>query len=237
MKVKMKEMVKRMAITVLAAAVILGSAAPVQAEAKAKGTAFMKQKTRSVTPTIKSAKRANGKITVTVSVPTSKVKKLGKVKKITISYGSTKNSKKFEAYKATAKVTKKGKNQYTFTISNKKLASYKNAYMTVRFDGKSNWSKLVKVSGRAMVHRGTIYYLQCACGKKWSNTTGFTELTELWGEHVDEVDEKSDEEAGFVPAGSDEDSRVVSAEDILNIGAGNGNHGSYKTWSVASYSN
>lgn len=237
MKVKMKEMVKRMAITVLAAAVILGSAAPVQAEAKAKGTAFMKQKTRSVTPTIKSAKRANGKTTVTVSVPTSKVKKLGKVKKITISYGSTKNSKKFEAYKATAKVTKKGKNQYTFTISNKKLASYKNAYMTVRFDGKSNWSKLVKVSGKAMVHRGTIYYLQCACGKKWSNTTGFAALSNLWDKHSAEMREKAYEEAGCTSAGSGEDGEVVSVEDLLNIGAGLGNHAGYKTWSVASYSN
>lgn len=148
MKEKMKKIVKGMAVTAIAVSVIFGSVTtPVKAEAK--GTAFINKKVSSVTPTIKSAKRSKGKVTVTVSVPTSKVKKLGKARKITVAYGSTKNSKKFEAKKLQAKVTKKGKNQYTFTVNNKKLASYKNAYITVRFDGKSNWSKLVKVSGKA----------------------------------------------------------------------------------------
>ena len=154
MKENMKTAVRGMAVAAIAASVILGSvSAPMKAEAK--GTAFINKKVAGVTPTVKSAKRSGGKVNVVVSVPASKVKKLGNVKKITISYGSTKNSKKFEAAKATAKVTKKGRNQYTFTISNKKLASYKNAYMTVRFDGKSNWSKLVKVSGKATTSKET----------------------------------------------------------------------------------
>lgn len=154
MKEKMKKAVKGMAVAAIAVSVILGSvSAPMEAEAK--GTAFINKKVAGVTPTVKSAKRSGGKVNVVVSVPASKVKKLGNVKKITVSYGSTKNSKKFEAAKATAKVTKKGRNQYTFTISNKKLASYKNAYMTVRFDGKSNWSKLVKVSGKAATSKET----------------------------------------------------------------------------------
>lgn len=156
MKEKMKKAVKGMAVAAIAVTIMLGSVvSPMTVEAK--GTAFMNKKVSSVTPTIKSAKRSSGKVNVTVSVPTSKVKKLGNVKKITISYGSTKNSKKFEAYKASAKVTKKGKNQYTFTVNNKKLASYKNAYLTVRFDGKSNWSKLVKVSGKASAPKAKDY--------------------------------------------------------------------------------
>lgn len=154
MKEKMKKAVKGMAAAAIAVSVILGSvSAPMKAEAR--GTAFINKKVAGVTPTVKSAKRSGGRVNVVVSVPASKVKKLGNVKKITISYGSTKNSKKFEAARATAKVTKKGRNQYTFTISNKKLASYKNAYMTVRFDGKSNWSKLVKVSGKAATSKET----------------------------------------------------------------------------------
>lgn len=154
MKEKMKKIAKGMAVAAIAVSVILGSvSSPTMAEAK--GTAFINKKVKNVTPTVKSAKRSNGKTTVTVSVPASKVKKLGKVKKITVAYGSTKNSKKFEANKLQAKVTKKGRNQYTFTINNKKLASYKNAYITVRFDGKSNWSKLVKVSGKAATSKET----------------------------------------------------------------------------------
>ena len=148
MKEKMKKIVKGMAVTAVALSVIFGSvSSPTTVEAK--GTKFINKKVSSLTPTVKSAKRSKGKVTVTVSVPTSKVKKLGKARKITVAYGSTKNSKKFEAKKLQAKVTKKGKNQYTFTVNNKNIASYKNAYITVRFDGKSNWSKLVKVSGKA----------------------------------------------------------------------------------------
>ena len=146
---RMKEMVKKMAVIAITAAVVFGSVQSGSITTEAKGTAFINKKASSVTPTVKSAKRSNEKVNVTVSVPTSKVKKLGNVKKITVAYGSTKNSKKFEALKAKVKVTKKGKNQYTFTINNKKLNSYKNAYLTVRFDGKSNWSKLVKVTGKA----------------------------------------------------------------------------------------
>ncbi len=35
---------------------------------------------------------------------------------------------------------------------------------SVRFDGKSNWSKLATVKGKA-VHTYTTYYVQCSCGK------------------------------------------------------------------------
>ena len=162
MKKGMKGIVRRIAVTAIAAAVVFGSIQTASVTAEAKGTAFIKKKVSSVTPTVKSAKRSDSKVNVTVSVPTSKVKKLGNVKKITVAYGSTKNSKKFEALKAKVKVTKKGKNQYTFTINNKKLNSYKNAYLTVRFDGKSNWSKLVKVTGKAKnANSSYSYTLKC----------------------------------------------------------------------------
>ena len=169
------------------------------------------------------------KVNVTVSVPANKVKKLGKVKKITVAYGSTKNSKKFEAVKAQAKVTKKGKNQYTFTINSKKLNSYKNAYMTVRFDGKTNWAKLVKVTGKAGQTK-TIYYLQCCCGKKWSGTNGYEELMKLYSIHAQEETEKINEQFGI-------GSKPISAEDLLEIYNKYGNHGSYKTWAVTGTSN
>lgn len=156
-KGKMKGMAKRVAVAVTAVAVVLGSvSAPATAEAK--GTAFLKKKVSSVTPTIKSAKRSGGRIRVTVSVPAAKVRKLGKVKKITVAYGSTKNSRKFEAKKAQAKVTKKGKNQYTFTLKDNK---YKNYYMAVQFSGKSNWSKMAKASGSSSSAKEEKYWLKC----------------------------------------------------------------------------
>lgn len=186
MKEKMKKIVKGMAVTAIALSVIFGSvSSPTMVEAK--GTAFINKKVSSVTPTVKSAKRSKGKVTVTVSVPTSKVKKLGKVRKITVAYGSTKNSKKFEAKKLQAKVTKKGKNQYTFTVNNKKLASYKNAYITVRFDGKSNWSKLVKVSGKATTSKKSEWYvLECkCCHKRWEGES-MNELIKLYNKHCED---------------------------------------------------
>ena len=108
--------------------------------------------------------------------------------------------------------------------------------MTVRFDGKSNWSKLAKVSGKAGQVIVT-YHLQCQCGKEWTNHTGFAALSELWGKHVDEIDKKADEDAGCIEAGSGEDGNVVSIEDLLNIGAGLGKHASYKTWYTTGTSN
>ena len=51
------------------------------------------------------------------------------------------------------------------------------------------------------------------------------------------MDKKACEEAGIVTSGSGEDSKVVSVEDLLNVGAGLGKHAGYKTWSTASYSN
>ncbi len=190
-KTKMKEMVKRVAVAVTAVAVIIGSvSAPATVEAK--GTAFISKKVSKVTPTVKSAKRANGKITVTVTVPKTKVKKLGNVKKITVAYGSTKNSKKFEALKTKVKVTKKGTNKYTFTFTNKKLSSYKNAYMTVRFDGKSNWSKLVKVSGKATGSKSNYRYTICCNHCDWHYEYGPTEAdakkaAELHTKHYEDI--------------------------------------------------
>lgn len=225
----MKGIARKVAAAAIAAAVVFGSVQAAGFTAEAKGTAFINKKTSSVTPTIKSAKRSNGKVNVTVTVPASKVKKLGKVKKVTVSYGSTKNSRKFEAVKATAKVTKKGKNQYTFSLNSKKLNSYKTAYMAVRFDGKSNWSKLAKVSGKAGKVIVT-YHLQCQCGKEWTNHTGFAALSNLWDKHSAEMRMKDYEDAGFDSSDSGEAGNVVSIEDILNLGAGNGKHAGYKTW-------
>lgn len=185
-KTKMKGIAKRIAVTAIAAAVVFGGIQTASVTAEAKGTAFINKKTSKITPTVKSAKRlGGGKVAVTVSVPASKVKKLGKVKKITVAYGSTKNSKKFEAYKGQAKVTKKGKNQYTFTINNKKLNSYKNAYLTVRFDGKSNWSKLVKVTGKKANSSDSSYSytLKCKdCDAEWHGSN-MDKLVELHYQH------------------------------------------------------
>lgn len=228
-KWRMKGIARKVAAAAIAAAVVFGSVQAAGFTAEAKGTAFINRKTSSVTPTIKSAKRSNGKVNVTVTVPASKVKKLGKVKKVTVSYGSTKNSRKFEAVKATAKVTKKGKNQYTFSLNSKKLNSYKTAYMAVRFDGKSNWSKLAKVSGKAGKVIVT-YHLQCQCGKEWTNHTGFAALSNLWDKHSAEMRMKDYEDAGFDSSDSGEAGNVVSIEDILNLGAGNGKHAGYRTW-------
>ena len=62
-------------------------------------------------------------------------------------------------------------------------------------------------------------------------------MTNLWDKHSAEMDEKDCEDAGIVTSGSGEGSEVVSVEDLLNIGSGNGRHAGYKTWSTASYSN
>lgn len=227
-KTKMKGIAKRIAVTAIAAAVVFGGIQTASVKVEAKGTAFINKKVSSVTPTIKSAKWSNGKVNVTVSVPTNKVKKLGKVKKITVAYGSTKNGKKFEAVKAQAKVTKKGKNQYTFTLNSKKLKGYKNAYLTVRFDGKSNWAKLVKVTGKVGKTK-TTYYLQCCCGKKWSGTNGYEELMKLYSIHAQEETQKINEQFGI-------GSKPISAEDLSAIYNKYG-HGSYKTWAVTATSN
>ena len=225
-KTRMKEMVKKIAVTAIAVAVVFGGIQTASVTAEAKGTAFINKKTSKVTPTVKSAKWSKGKVNVTVSVPASKVKKLGKVKKITVAYGSTKNSKKFEAVKAQAKVTKKGKNQYTFTLNSKKLKGYKNAYLTVRFDGKSNWAKLVAVKGKAGQVK-TIYYLQCECGKTWSGTNGYAELMKLHEKHVEEESAKSDS--------TDDPNKKITLEDIANA-TGGCLHTGYKTWSTGSIS-
>ena len=224
-KTKMKGIAKRIAVTAIAVAVVFGGIQTASVTAEAKGTAFINKKTSKVTPTVKSAKRAGSKVNVTVSVPANKVKKLGKVKKITVAYGSTKNSKKFEAVKAQAKVTKKGKNQYTFTINSKKLNSYKNAYMTVRFDGKSNWAKLVKVTGKAGKTVQYRYYLQCSCGKQWSGTNGYEELMRLHSIHNQEEMAKEDEQAGLT---GNDPNKPISIDDLNNVGA----HSGYKTWKV-----
>ena len=222
-KTRMKEMVKKIAVTAIAVAVVFGGIQTASVTAEAKGTAFINKKTSKVTPTVKSAKWSNGKVNVTVSVPASKVKKLGKVKKITVAYGSTKNSKKFEAVKTQAKVTKKGKNQYTFTINSKKLRSYKNAYLTAKFDGKSNWSKLVAVKGKSG-YKPTIYYVQCECGKTWSGKDGFEPLIELWSIHADEERDKNYELLGL----TGNSGKPISVDDFLTLCW----HMGYKNWSV-----
>ncbi|MCI9176071.1 MAG: hypothetical protein HFH49_14250 [Lachnospiraceae bacterium] len=225
MKTKMKGIAKRIAVTAIAVAVVFGSIQTASVTAEAKGTAFINKKTSKVTPTVKSAKRlGGGKVAVTVSVPANKVKKLGKVKKITVAYGSTKNSKKFEAYKGQAKVTKKGKNQYTFTISSTKFqGSKRSAYLTVRFSGKTNWSKLVKVSGRD----NATYYLQCECGKTWSGTNGYEELMKLFTIHGEEESAKE--------SSTNDPNETITLEDIINE-TGGCLHTGYKTWVTGSIS-
>ena len=227
MKEKMKKIVKGMAVTAIALSVIFGSvSSPTMVEAK--GTAFINKKVSSVTPTIKSAKRSKGKVTVTVSVPTSKVKKLGKARKITVAYGSTKNSKKFEAKKLQAKVTKKGKNQYTFTVNNKKLASYKNAYITVRFDGKSNWSKLVKVSGKATTSKKVTYWLRCkSCGKTWYSHTSMAELNKKFTDHIDSQYQEFLEKYGQYATSFEEECRLAEEHPFCGGGCETGCTTSY----------
>jgi len=77
-KEKMKGMVRRAVVAVTATAIVMGSVAS-PAAVKAKGTKFINKKSASVTPIVKSEKRANGSVKVTVSIPKAKVKKLGKV--------------------------------------------------------------------------------------------------------------------------------------------------------------
>lgn len=227
MKEKMKKIVKGMAVTAIALSVIFGSvSSPTTVEAK--GTKFINKKVSSLTPTVKSAKRSKGKVTVTVSVPTSKVKKLGKARKITVAYGSTKNSKKFEAKKLQAKVTKKGKNQYTFTVNNKNLASYKNAYITVRFDGKSNWSKLAKVSGKATTFKkGEWWTVKCnGCGKCWEGEN-HEALIKLFGKHQSDSLKAWDEKYG---------PQIHSIQDYIRLSeehpcrCGNSGYSDYGGW-------
>ena len=216
-KTKMKGIAKRIAVTAIAVAVVFGGIQTASVTAEAKGTAFINKKTSKITPTVKSAKWSPCKVNVTVSVPANKVKKLGKVKKITVAYGTTKNSKKFEAVKAQAKVTKKGKNQYTFTINNMKLRFRKNAYLTVRFDGKTNWSKLVKVKGNVN-YTPITYYVRCCCGKTWSGYNGYDELLALLDAHCKEEEAKESSSTG----------EKISLEDISNQQS----HGSYENWTV-----
>lgn len=227
-KTKMKGIAKRIAVTAIAVAVVFGGIQTASVKVEAKGTAFINKKTSKVTPTVKSAKWSNDKVNVTVSVPANKVKKLGKVKKITVAYGSTKNSKKFEAVKAQAKVTKKDKNQYTFTLNSKKLKGYKNAYLTVRFDGKSNWSKLATVKGKVGQAKVT-YYLQCECGKTWSGTNSMEELMLLYSKHAHEEMDKLHAQFGV-------GSRPISIEELAAIYSSY-NHNGYKTWTVTATSN
>jgi len=181
-KEKMKGIIKATAVAVTAMSLLIASVAPMNVQAK--GTKFINKKSASVMPTVKSAKRANGSVKVTVSVPKNKVKKMGKVKKITVSYGSTKNSKKYEDKRTQVKVTKKGSNQYTFIIKNKKLESYKNAYISVRFDGKTNWSKLAKVSGKATKSSGKEYVVKCNhCDWEVHGHNSLAELEALHAKH------------------------------------------------------
>lgn len=146
----LKNVVKKAALTVMAAVVMVSSVTASTVTAEAKGTAFINKKVSSVTPKVKSAKRTKKGVTVTVSIPSSKVKKLGKVRKVTVSYGTTKSSKKFEGKKVKVRVTRRSATSYSFTFKNQTVLGAKNVYLTVRFDGKSNWSKLVKVSGKRL---------------------------------------------------------------------------------------
>ena len=228
----LKNVVKKAALTVMAAAVVLGSVAADTSVAQAKGTAFINKKVSSVTPKVKSAKRTKKGVTVTVSIPSSKVKKLGKVRNVTVSYGTTKSSKKFEGKKVKVRVTRRSATSYSFTFKNQTVLGAKNVYLTVRFDGKSNWSKLVKVSGKRLFnpndniidmsngekekkpkYRWTV---KChGCDMQWQGN----DLYELVDKHYDHVNEelrKAYEAAGGRP----------STEDLQEAGK----HGGYTNY-------
>lgn len=142
---KMKAIMKRAAVALMATALIFGS---VPSTAEAKGTAFISKKVSSITPKITSCKRtAPNKATIKVSIPSAKVKKLGTVKKITVTYGS-KKGKKFEAIKTKVKVKKLNKTTYSFDLKSKNLVSFKDTFVTCEFDGKSNWSAIKTLSNK-----------------------------------------------------------------------------------------
>lgn len=224
-KMKGKGIAKRIAVTAIAAAAVFGGIQAASITAEAKGTAFINKKTSKVTPAAKPAKRAGSEANVTGQHTCQQSEKAGKVKKTTVAYGLTKNSKKFEAVKAQAKVTKKGKNQYTFTVNNKKLYSYKIAYMTVRFGGKANWTKLVKATGKSGKTVQYRYYLQCSCGKQWGGTNGYEGLMRLHSIHNQEEMAKEDGQAGLTGNGPN---KPISIDGLNNVGA----HSGYKTWKV-----
>lgn len=207
---------KKMALAVMAAAVMVSSVTASTVTAEAKGTAFINKKVSSVTPKVKSAKRTKRGVTVTVSIPSSKVKKLGKVRNVTVSYGTTKSSKKFEGKKVKVRVTRRSATSYSFTFKNQTVLGAKNLYLTVRFDGKSNWSKLVKVSGKRLFnpndnivdtdngekeekpkYRWTV---KChGCDMQWQGNDLY-ELVDKHCAHVDEETKKVFEESNGHPS-------------------------------------
>ena len=152
---------------------------------------FLKEKTKKVTPTIKSAKRnkKNSLIKVTITVPKSKVKKLGNTKKVEVAFTNNNKGKGFDgsvmAKLNEVKAKKKGTNQYTLEFKNYQLAGYKNAYIAVRFKGKSNWSKLVKVSGSRFRVQ---YVAEClGCHKKFTSYESMYEARSKHSMHADKI--------------------------------------------------
>ena len=97
-------------------------------------------------------------------------------------------------------------------------------WRNVRFSGKTNWSKLVKVSGRD----NTTYYLQCECGKTWSGHNGYEELEKLHNQHMNEEVSKT--------STPNDPNKKITLEDISNA-TGGCLHTGYKTWSVTVMSN
>lgn len=147
---KTKAIMKRAAVALMATALIFGS---VPSTAEAKGTAFISKKVSNITPKITSCKRtAPNKATIKVSIPSAKVKKLGTVKKITVTYGS-KKGKKFEAIKTKVKVKKLNKTTYSFDLKSKNLVSFKDTFVTCEFDGKTNWSAFKTLSNKGFKYK------------------------------------------------------------------------------------
>ena len=172
---KTKAIMKRAAVALMATALIFGS---VPSTAEAKGTAFISKKVSNITPKITSCKRtAPNKATIKVSIPSAKVKKLGTVKKITVTYGS-KKGKKFEAIKTKVKVKKLNKTTYSFDLKSKNLVSFKDTFVTCEFDGKTNWSGLKTLSNKGFKYKKVTkpgkkipwYIVKCnQCGKVFAN--------------------------------------------------------------------
>lgn len=178
---KVKTLVKT-SLLVLTAATILFGANTTKAEAK--GTAFMNQKvSNNITPTVKSFKRTGvNQAKVTVTVPTSKVKKLKGSTRITVAYGSTKNGKKFEAIKKTVTAKKTGKNTYTFTLKGAKLKEKegkrynitKRTYNLEKQTAKGKDTYTVKMTGNNLQSFKDTYIT--VCFKGLSNWSGLKKL-------------------------------------------------------------
>lgn len=201
--------IKKFMVGTLAAAVLFTSFAGTEVHAAQKiGTGFINKKVSSITPKITSFKRTgSAKAVITVKVPVKKAKftdAKGKAakgitklsRKVNVRYGST-SGKNFEGYNLKAKVKSVKGNTVTIAISDARLRSIKNTYVTVSWAAnkaakttKTNWSKLAKMNNKGFTgyksEGGKKYgrdYMECHyCGyRSYEEDNGET----FW-EHMNE---------------------------------------------------